>query len=286
MKARLAAYWELTKPRLTALVIFTVWLGYALAPDMGKNTPLFVHTILGSWILAAAGAVLNQHWERDVDALMERTKRRPLPQGRVTPGEALFVGLVLAAIGFAELSIFVNWLTSLLGLFTLVTYVWVYTPLKRKTSLCTIVGAVPGAIPPMMGWAAVTNHVSVQAWVLFGILFLWQLPHFLAIAWMYRDDYARAGFPMLPVIDREGGITARMIILYTTILIPVTILPSHLGVSGFSYGIGAVCLGAIFLVFGARTAIYRTTAEARRLLLASVIYLPSLLTWMACSRPA
>jgi len=168
----------------------------------------------------------------------------------------------------------------------LVTYVLLYTPLKRLSSLSTLVGAIPGAIPPLMGWAGAVGHLDERAWVLFTILFLWQLPHFLAIAWMYRDDYARAGFPMLPVIDPEGGMTARMIMLYTAALIPVTLLPAHLGFAGFSYFFGAIMLGAAFFTCGAMTAFRRTAINARRLLLASVIYLPSLLTWMACSRPA
>ena len=164
------------------------------------------------------------------------------------------------------------------------SYLLVYTPLKTRTSLCTLIGAIPGAIPPMMGWTAARNDIEPGAWVLFAILFLWQLPHFLAIAWMYREDYARAGFPVLPVVDPDGNSTARMIILYTAVLVPVTLIPARLGLAGFSYFWAALVLGLVFFTCGAFTAFYRTAAYARRLLVASVLYLPTLLTWMACSK--
>jgi heme o synthase len=286
MNKRVRAYWELTKPRLTSLVIFTVWLGYALALDVHKSKMLFFHTVFGSWLTAAAGAVLNQYMERDVDALMHRTRHRPLPEHQLSPTNAAVFGIVLAAVGALELALYVNVLTSILSLITLAVYLLAYTPLKRRTPFCTLVGAIPGAIPPIMGWTAVMGRIDPQAWVLFTILFLWQLPHFLAIAWMYRDDYARAGMPMLPVIDPTGHITARMILLYTAVLIPVTLMPTRMGITSVSYSIGAIVLGGTFFAFGVMAAIHRTRIYARRLLLASVIYLPSLLTWMACTRPA
>ncbi len=189
-------------------------------------------------------------------------------------------------MGVIELACFVNPLTSLLSLISLTSYLLVYTPLKTRTSLCTLVGAIPGAIPPMMGWTAARNSIDPGALVLFGILFLWQLPHFLAIAWMYREDYARAGFPMLPVVDPDGESTARMIVLYTAVLVPVTLMPARLGLAGFSYFWAALALGTAFFAFGTFTAFYRTAANARRLLLASVLYLPTLLTWMACAKIA
>lgn len=280
-----SAYWELTKPRLTSLVIFTTWLGFALATHPMHYGWLFLNTLLGSWLVAAGAAALNQYMERDLDALMRRTQNRPLPQKRIRPEAALLFGLLLCAVGAIELAFFVNLLTCALALITLVTYTLFYTPLKTKSSLCTLVGAVPGAIPPMMGWTAATGRLDNAAWVLFAILFLWQLPHFLAIAWMYREDYARAGFPMLSVIDPEGGSTARMILLYTAVLIPVSLMPVRLGVAGSTYFVGALALGAGFLYCGACAAIERTRPQARRLLLASVVYLPALLVWMVWNHP-
>lgn len=283
---KIDSYIELTKPRLTSLVIFTTWLGFALASRPMVYGWRFFHTVVGSWLVAAGAAALNQYMERDLDALMRRTMNRPLPQHRLSASRALRFGVGLCAVGALELALWVNLLTSFLSLLTLFSYLFIYTPLKTRTSLCTLIGAIPGAIPPMMGWTAATGHLTPEAWVLFAILFLWQLPHFLAIAWMYREDYARAGFPMLPVIDPNGGSTARMILLYTVVLIPVTLMPARMGVTGDSYFFGALTLGAGFLLCGAFTAVYRTAMHARRLLLASVIYLPSLLTWMACNKTA
>jgi len=286
MKTKLAAYLELTKPRLTSLVIITTWLGYAFASRPMRYDAVFFHAIIGSWLVAAGAAALNEYMERDLDARMRRTQTRPLPEGRLTPRSALYFGFLVSALGVLELTIRVNALTALLSLITLGAYLLVYTPLKTRTSLCTIVGAIPGAIPPVMGWTAARNTLEPGAWTLFAILFFWQLPHFLAIAWMYRDDYARAGFPMLPVTDPDGESTARMILLYTAVLIPVTLVPARLGLAGYSYFWAALALGIAFLACGAWTAFYRTAASARRLLLASVMYLPTLLTWMACSKVA
>ncbi len=286
MKKHVHDYVELTKPRLTSLVIFTTWLGYAFASQDFHVGARFLHAIGGSWLLASGAAVLNEYLERDLDALMKRTQVRPLPQGRVTPQGALVFGALLSVLGTAQLAFFVNPLTALLGMASLGSYLWIYTPLKKRTSLCTLVGAIPGALPPVMGWTAVRNQIDAGAIVLFAILFLWQLPHFLAIAWMYREDYARAGFPMLPVVDPEGISTARMIMLYSAVLVPVTLIPTTLGLTGLSYFYAALVMGTVFFAFGVWTAAYRTAANARRLLLASVMYLPSLLTWMACNRIA
>ena len=276
-------YFELTKFRVTSLVVFTTWLGYVLA---GKPayTMRWAHLLVGTWLVAASAAALNEYWERDLDAKMLRTQMRPLPQHRITPEHALGFSVTLAVIGLFELAIKVNWLSAFLAMITLVIYLFGYTPLKTKTALCTLVGAVPGAIPPMIGWAAVRGQLDFTAWVLFGIMFLWQLPHFLAIAWMYREDYARAGFVMLPLADPDGRKTAGMIVLYTVSLIPVSLIPVRLGAMGFSYFCGALFLGTAFLLCGACTAYFRTPAYAKRLLLASVIYLPLLLTWMALTR--
>jgi len=277
---KLADYAELTKPRLTTLVLVTTWLGFSLGAKAHPPKWLWLSVLLGTWLAACGAAALNQYIERELDAKMRRTQNRPLPQKRLLPRHALIFGMVLATVGVLDLLLFVNALASLLACLTLFSYLLVYTPLKTRTNCCTLIGAVPGAIPPMIGWAAARGSLGPQAWVLFAILFLWQLPHFLAIAWMYRDDYARAGCSMLPVVDPEGGSTARMIILYCAILIPVTLMPSRMGWAGFSYFWGALVLGMVFLFFGSCTAFFRTPAYAKRLLLASVIYLPALLTWM------
>jgi protoheme IX farnesyltransferase len=281
---RARAFFELTKPGLTSMVILTTWLGYAFATKTMHYNAAFFHTVIGSWLVASGAAALNEYLERDKDALMRRTQSRPLPQHRLAPEQAFWFGMVISAMGILQLAYFVNPLTSLLSTLSLGTYLLVYTPLKTRTSLCTLVGAIPGAIPPMMGWTAARNAVEPGAWVLFAILFLWQLPHFLAIAWMYREDYARAGFPMLPVIHPDGASTGRMIILYTAVLVPVTLIPARMGLAGFSYFWAALVLGMVFFTCGAFTAFYRTAAHARRLLLASVLYLPTLLTWMACNK--
>ncbi len=280
----ISSFLELTKPRLTSLVVFTTWLGFAFGARPIHYGPLFFHTILGSWLAASGAAALNEYMERDRDALMKRTQTRPLPQRRLAPNDAFLFGMVTSALGVIELALFVNPLTAFLSLISLVSYLLAYTPLKTRTSLCTLVGALPGAIPPVMGWTAARNTLDPGAWTLFAILFLWQLPHFLAIAWMYREDYARAGFPMLPVVDPDGTLTARMIILYTAVLIPVTLMPARLGLVGFPYFCAALILGVAFFVCGASTAFFRTAASARRLLLASVMYLPTLLTWLACNK--
>lgn len=285
-------YLELMKPRLTSLVIFTTWLGYTLGNTVGSDplggqtpsTIRFVHTLIGSWWVAAGAAALNQWMERDLDALMHRTRTRPLPEKRIAPGAALRFGLAISVLGAVELAVFVNALTAALSLFSLGSYLLWYTPLKTRTALCTLVGAIPGAVPPMMGWTAATGSLDLPAWILFGILFLWQLPHFLAIAWMYREDYARAGFPMLPVIDPDGHSTARMILVYSLFLIPMSLLPVRVGLAGASYGMGAILLGVGFLFLGAAAAWQRTAEHARRLLLGSVVYLPTLLGWMALGR--
>ncbi len=273
-------YLTLTKPRVTFLVVLTTWMGFAFG-SVGKSfTLLWAFAMIGTALVAAGASTLNQYMERDLDARMRRTQNRPLPQKRLTPRSAFIFGVTLAVLGLALLAFGVNRLTSLIAVISLLSYLLAYTPLKTRTSLSTLVGAIPGALPPVMGWTAARGTLAPHAWILFAILFLWQLPHFLAIAWMYKDDYARAGFPMLPVIDPDGGSTARMIILYTAILLPVTLLPAQAGLVGFSYFYGALGLGLVFMGVSVLTAFFRTPAHARRLLLASVIYLPILLTWM------
>jgi protoheme IX farnesyltransferase len=234
--------------------------------------------------VAAGASVLNQFWERVPDALMRRTAGRPLPAGRIDPDLALLAGVGLGVAGLIELAWAVNALTAALAALALAGYVFVYTPLKRVSSLATVVGAVPGALPPMMGWCAVRGEVDLAAWVLFGILFFWQMPHFLAIAWICREDYARGGFPMLPVIDPGGVWTARQSILYGAALVPVSLLPSLLGLTGRLYFGGALALGVAYLGFCLAFAHRRSTAAARRLMLSSLLYLPAILLAMLADR--
>jgi len=239
---------------------------------------------LGIALLSSGISTLNQYLERDVDGLMRRTRMRPLPSGKLLPLEAMLFGVFLSVIATAYLAIFINPLSALLGLATLASYLFVYTPLKTKTTLSTVLGAFPGAMPPFIGWVAARGNITLEAWVLFAILFLWQFPHFLAIAWMYRDDYARAGIKMLPVVEPEGKVTGQQIIIYTLMLIPVSLLPAAMGLSGSVYLVGAALLGVGFLFFSARAAFVRTAWQARQLLLASVLYLPILFGLMVLNR--
>lgn len=278
--SRLVDYYELTKPRMNFLVVVTTVVGFYMASVTATNWLLLFNTIFGTALTAAAAAVLNQLIERRIDALMPRTRNRPLPAGRVSPVEAAIYGLSLGVIGVGHLAIFVNPLTASLGAFTLLSYLFIYTPMKRVSSVNTIIGAIPGAIPPMMGFAAVENAVSPGAWVLFAILFLWQMPHFLAIASIYRDDYAAGGFKMLPVVDRDLSMTCRMIIFYTLALIPITLLATALKIAGVGYLIVATVMGLGFLWFGIRMWQSRNRSAARQLFFASIIYLPLLLAAM------
>jgi protoheme IX farnesyltransferase len=277
-------YIQLTKPRITFLVIVTTFIGFLLASNGPIDYLLLFHTILGTALVASGASTLNMVLEWDVDARMRRTETRPIPAGRLTVIQALAFGSILSASGILYLLIFVNLITSVLAAITLGLYLFAYTPLKRKTSLCTVVGAVPGAIPPMMGFTAVQNSIGFQAWWLFGILFLWQLPHFLAIAWLYREDYARGGFPMLPVTDPLGTHTSRQIIVNTVALLAVSILPTFLGLSGLVYFAGAIVLGILFLYMGIRLSFTKSSTAARQLLLTSVIYLPLLLSLLVLDK--
>lgn len=272
--AKLADYWVLTKPEVNFLVLVSTLVGFYLGARGPMKWMLLVHTLLGTLLVASGTATLNQFMERDADGHMRRTARRPLPAGRLSPREALLFGIVLSVAGGLYLWLGVNPLSSVLGLLTLGTYLLIYTPLKRKTAWCTFIGAFPGAMPPLIGWAAVRGSLSVEAGVLYAILFLWQFPHFLAIAWMYREDYARAGLLMLPAGDREGRSTGWQILAYSLALLPVSLLPTILGQVGMIYFFGAMLLGFAFLYYGARVATSRSNALARRLLLASVVYLP------------
>jgi protoheme IX farnesyltransferase len=271
-------YLQLTKPRITFLVVLTTFIGFLLGSPGPIEYVLLFHTILGTAMVAAGASALNMVLESDTDARMRRTENRPIPSGRLSAIQALSFGAVLSAAGLLYLVICVNVLTSGLAAATLILYLFAYTPLKRKTSLCTVIGAIPGAIPPMMGWTAVQGSIGFQALWLFCILFLWQLPHFLAIGWLYREDYARGGFPMLPVTDTDCVQTSRQVIINTIALIAVSLLPAFVGLSGKIYLAGAVILGIIFLMMGIRLSQAKTSLSARQLLLTSVVYLPLLLS--------
>jgi len=240
--------------------------------------------MFGIALLSSGIATLNQYIERDLDSLMRRTADRPLPSGKLHPNEALIFGWTLTIVAEVYLALMVNPLSALLGLTVIAGYLFAYTPLKTRTTLSTMVGAFPGAVPPLIGWAAARGEIGLEAWVLFAILFLWQFPHFLAIAWMYREDYGRAGILMLPVVDPDGRVTAQQIVVYTVLLLPVSLLPTVLGTSGKIYFVGAIVLGLLFLYSSVRAAMSKSRQEAKRLLLASVIYLPLLFILMVVNR--
>jgi protoheme IX farnesyltransferase len=280
----LADYWTLTKPEVNFLVLVSTLVGFYLASPGDLNGWLLFHTLLGTLLVASGTGTLNQYLERRTDGFMRRTAKRPLPSGRFRHQEALWFGVLLSIGGGLELWIAANPLTSGLALATLATYLVFYTPLKRKTALCTVVGAFPGAMPPLIGWAAVRNSLSGQAWVLYAILFLWQFPHLLAIAWMYREDYARAGLQMLPRSDDEGRATVRQIICFTLALLPVSLIPAFTGNAGLVYLAGAGLLGAGFLWYGVRMAEQRTNLLAKQLLMASIVYLPMLFVLLMVDR--
>jgi protoheme IX farnesyltransferase len=282
--ARIAAFVDLTKPRITFLVVLTAAAGFCMGSASGIDYVALFNLSVGIALLSSGIATLNQYIERDLDRLMRRTESRPLPSGKLAPVEAAMFGIALSVVATAYLAVFINPLSALLGVVTLASYLFVYTPLKTKTTLSTVLGAFPGAMPPFIGWVAARGRITVDAWVLFAILFLWQFPHFLAIAWMYRDDYARAGVKMLPVVEPEGRVTGQQIISYTLLLIPVSLLPVATGLAGSVYLVGASVLGLGFLYYSARAALVRTTWQARQLLLASVLYLPVLFGLMVLNR--
>lgn len=283
-KARAAAYIELTKPRITSLIVLTSAAGFSLGSRGAINYLTFAHAMIGIALLSSGIATLNQFMERDLDGLMRRTENRPLPSGRLVPFEALWFGIMLTVGAELYLALSVNVLTALMGLTVIAGYLFLYTPLKTRTSLSTAVGAFPGAMPPLMGWTAARGEIDVAAWVLFAILFLWQFPHFLAIAWMYREDYGRAGIRMLPVVEPDGRVTGQQIILYSLMLLPVSLLPTFLGISGRVYLLAAMVLGLLFLATSIRAALSKSNQHARQLLLASVLYLPLLFGVMVLNR--
>jgi protoheme IX farnesyltransferase len=281
---KLSAYAELTKPRITFLVVLTAAAGFCMGSGSGLDYFRLINMSIGIALLSSGLSTLNQYMERDLDRLMRRTQARPLPTGKLLPAEAAVFGVLLSAVGTLYLAVFINSLSAVLGAATFASYLFVYTPLKTRTTLSTVLGAFPGAMPPFIGWAAASGEITVDAWVLFAMLFLWQFPHFLAIAWMYREDYGRAGIKMLPVVEPEGKVTGQQIISYTVLLIPVSLLPVATGLAGSIYLAGATVLGLGFLYFSARAALVRTASQARQLLLASVIYLPVLFGLMVLNR--
>ena len=283
-REKLSAYVELTKPRIAFLLVLTSAAGFYLATNEGFNTVLFINSMLGITLLAFGVATLNQWFERDLDPLMERTEKRPLPSKRVTPNEALVFGIVQCAVAEAYLFFLVNSLTAILGMVVIVGYVFVYTPLKTRTSASTAIGAFPGALPPLMGWTAAANEITLGAWALFVMQLLWQFPHFFAIAWMYREQYKKAGILMLPVVEPSGTLTFRQIVLFTIMLVPVSVAPFIFGLSGKIFLVGAILLGVWFLYASVRSAMDKSNERARKLLLVSVIYLPLLFILMVADK--
>lgn len=293
-RSRVLDYLELMKPELTFLSVLSALCGFYLGTVGSFNFWLFLHTALGTLLLGGGAGALNQYIERTYDAMMKRTERRPLPAGRLLPLEVLIFGITISVIGLLQLTLFTNILTGFLGALTFSTYIFLYTPLKRITPWSTIIGAIPGALPPMMGWTAVRNEITLEAWVLFAILFCWQMPHFLSLAWMYRKDYARAQYAMITVHDPLGTRTGKHILFFSCVLIPITVLPSLVGMTGTTYLFASLLLSTGFLFPGLFLKKYsgNPSVEAqqklnifsRKLFFASLIYLPALMLIMALDK--
>jgi protoheme IX farnesyltransferase len=275
-RASAADWLELTKPRITLLVVFTALVGFVTAGPAPRWSALLVAALAGTGLVAAGASTLNQVLERATDALMNRTRNRPIPAGRIRPAEATLFGALLTGAGIALLAALCGPLAAIVALATWASYLFLYTPLKRRTHLATLVGAVPGALPPVIGWAAASGRLEPGAFILFAIVFLWQIPHFLAIAWLYRDDYERGGLQVLPVIDREGVLTGRQAVIHSVALLVVSLAPVAAGLGGTLYLAGAVVLGVALTLAALRFARARDLGAARFLFLASVLYLPAL----------
>lgn len=280
---KLQAYYDLTKPRLVALVMWSVAVGYLMAPGSDPWSFEFIIMLAGVGCVAAGSLILNQWMERREDAIMKRTQKRALPSGRATAAEAVVLGILMTCVGAAILWYCAYRISFFLTLLTWGTYLFFYTPLKKITSLNTLVGALPGAIPPLVGWSAATGHINYEAWILFAILFLWQLPHFLALAWLYREDYQAAGFAMLPVKDPSGSMVARQAVLYCAALLPISLLPSLCGMTGWIYFTIAFILGAVFLIASIK-GLKDLDREARSIFKASLVYLSVLLFIMVLDK--
>ena len=282
--ARSRDFIALAKPRLNLLVVASTLVGYAMAPGEPLGFLAICGLLLGTGLVAGGASAYNQVIERDQDALMRRTRTRPMPGQRLQPLEGLLFATTITIAGLLLIAASSNVLAATVALATLLSYAVVYTPLKRRTSFATVIGAIPGALPPIIGWAAVQNALPPEPWVLFGIMFLWQLPHFLAIAWMYREDYARAGFPMLPVIEPDGRSTGRQAVLYAAALVPLSLAPWLLRMAGAVYFAGALVLGIAFLWLTIRFARSRAVADARRVFFGSILYLTVLWILMIANR--
>jgi protoheme IX farnesyltransferase len=278
-RSRFSDFVALTKPRLNLLVVATTAGGYYLGAGPASDALSLFHVTAATALVAGGSAAFNQILERRVDALMDRTRRRPVADGRLSVRDSAIFATALSLAGLAWLALTTTWLAAAVAFVTLATYVALYTPLKLRTSFATVIGAVPGALPPMIGWAAATGTLSREAWVLFAIIFLWQMPHFLAIAWLFRDDYGRAGFPMLPVREPDGRSTGYQVAAYASALLPVSLVPSLMGLAGTAYFLVALALGVVFLGVSLRFAIARTRHDARVLFFTSIAYLP--LVWLA-----
>ncbi|PYT18721.1 MAG: protoheme IX farnesyltransferase [Acidobacteria bacterium] len=278
MRALISGYLELTKPRITGFILMSTAIGFLLGAQLanGWTWLALFHTLLGTALMASGTAALNQCYEREADAKMARTMARPIPSGRIAASRAAWFGVFLSAVGFTELWIWANPLTGMLGLFTLLSYLFLYTPLKQRSAHSTTIGAIPGAMPPLIGFAAASGTLTWEAWILYAILFLWQFPHFYAIAWIYREDYARAGIRMLSVVEPDGVSTARRIVWFSLALLPISLLPKFTAMAGNVYLAGALALGIMFLWAGIRVAFDHSRSRARQVLLASIIYLPLL----------
>jgi len=283
-KQEIRTFVELTKPRLTALAVMATGVGFLMGSFRTLDWPRLLVTLLGATLVGGGGNALNEWLERESDALMSRTKTRPLPMGRLQPRQALVFGVAASVTGIAILGRFANALTGWVGAATVLSYVGLYTPLKRRTAFCTLIGAIPGALPPVIGWTAARDALGLEAAVLFFMLFLWQLPHFLAIALMYRDEYAQAGFQVLPVIEPDGSSTARQMILYGLALLTVSLFPTILGVTGPVYFVGALLIGLWFFGTAVAAAVQKSHTLATRVFLASIGYLPAVLCLMILDR--
>lgn len=286
LRDRTSDFIELTKPRLTLLVLFTTFVGFCAGIAGPIPLALLLHTLIGTALMSGGAGAFNMYTEQQTDALMRRTARRPLVDGRLASGHALLFAFIISITGLVYVYVMVNPLTSLLSAIIFAGYLLLYTPLKTKTWLCTLIGAVPGALPIVMGWAAASASLAPSAWLLFGIVFCWQIPHFYAIGWMYRDDYRRAGFPVLSVIDKSGKRTGRQAVAFIAALMVASFLPFPAGMAGPAYAAAAALFGFTFLAFGIRFARLRDHASARRLFMVSAFYLPALLVMLVFDRLA
>jgi protoheme IX farnesyltransferase len=277
-KSRTADFAALAKPRLNLLVVISALAGYLMGTVDGISALPLLATLAGTGLVAGGASAFNQLLERDLDGMMRRTRMRPLPDHRLQPLEAAMFGALITITGLLILAAFANLLAAGVALVTHLSYVIIYTPLKRRSSFGTVIGAIPGALPPVIGWAAARGALTSEAWTLFGIVFLWQLPHFLAIAWMYREDYARAGYPMLPVIEPDGHSTARQSMIYATALLPLSLAPTLLGLTGIIYFAGALLLGVGYIYLSYRFVRTRAVRDARSVFFGSILYLP--LVWI------